>query len=728
MNKLYKFLLVIAVALSACNPMEDIYEDLDAQLEAPKASLEYTLSDADYATISGWAKADATTEADSAMADAIKSDKAMAEGFAASYVPALLSGKYPALGKNSVAQVTYNFTNGPKTYLYDFKEAPEYEVSDDDYMQFGGALAEFKYFSPANSPEENLPTILKNSITDAAAGDMVLASYDYSTVDPVYEGEEGVIAFTMVEADYNLLVEYIKNNMNEYLDQQYFNTEYYYGASTYYKNFDLRLAKRIHLAEYAEMDEAAAEALIAARVKEGIIKMLELKLGVKAVEGMKYVVTYKTYNGSASAEPTETFICTAAGENPTFVENMEVVEMVEDDYTMLVEYIRDHPTLSGYFDTKFNNSEYYFGASSYYKNFDLRLYKREGFAEYDGLTEEEGNALIQERVTEGLIKFLELKYATTAEVGKKYQVTYAYYDGTTGGSLSRIFVCTGAEPTFEEEGTTKSAQLVAAEGVYGRGDYYQFNGSEWEAVEDVMYLSDADYDSMGSGPGKYNNFSSSAKPENYLPQFLSQTYPYAQEGMVMAVVYKYYSSGVKTYADEYTFIDGAWSIYNPVEEMTDQFINVGDKWIFDPTVKFTMEAADYQLIVDAINANSETQYLVDRGNSEYYYGASAYYTNFDLRVSKRTTGDFAQEAFTSLSTEDAVELTYTRMTEAVGIMLTAKFPNAVAQVSGVDVLYVVTVATYENDLSRGKYTVTYQCTQSGPNAEFTFVEGPTPAE
>ena len=53
--------------------------------------------------------------------------------------------------------------------------------------------------------------------------------------------------------------------------------------------------------------------------------------------------------------------------------------------------------------------------------------------------------------------------------------------------------------------------------------------------------------------------------------------------------------------------------------------------------------------------------------------------------------------------------------------LPAKFPNAVAQVDGIDVNYKITFVTYGGS-DGGTYTITFQCTKSGPNPEFTYVE------
>jgi len=213
---------------------------------------------------------------------------------------------------------------------------------------------------------------------------------------------------------------------------------------------------------------------------------------------------------------------------------------------------------------------------------------------------------------------------------------------------------------------------------------------------------------MGA-PGNYDNFSSSDDPDNYLPQLLEQKYPYAQEGARMAVVYKYYSGGTQTRADEYHFEGGNWMKYDPVEVRTDQYLKTASGWLFDPTVLYTMTAADYQLIVDYVKNNIGEEYVSSYGNNETYYGANAYYLEFQIGSA------YYDSSFESW--EEAVK-------EAIGTaFLPEKFPDAVSQVEGVDVNYVVTFGAYLNSMVN--YTITFQCTKAGPNPEFTYVEGPT---
>lgn len=247
-------------------------------------------------------------------------------------------------------------------------------------------------------------------------------------------------------------------------------------------------------------------------------------------------------------------------------------------------------------------------------------------------------------------------------------------------------------------------------------EYYGFDGSTWAAVEvdlpdgvSVYQLSADDYDSMGeeSGqPGKYNNFDSSTPPGDYLPTFLSLKFPYAKEGDKKAVVYMYYSKGASKRAIQYTKTASGWEAYSSTQARTDQFLKTADGWVFDPTIIFTMSADDFQMIVDFVKSEHGSDKVDSYGTAEFYYGAGAYYENFDFR-----DGKFDASFASGLDAAKA------GVSEA---LLPSKFPNAVAQISGIDVMYVVTFTTYDG--ADGEETFTFQCTKSGPNPEFTFVE------
>ncbi len=138
-----------------------------------------------------------------------------------------------------------------------------------------------------------------------------------------------------------------------------------------------------------------------------------------------------------------------------------------------------------------------------------------------------------------------------------------------------------------------------------KGEYFVYEDGAWEASEGVYFLSSADYDSMGeeSGqPGRFNNFSSSTRAENYLPTFLGIKYPFAQEEEEIFVIYNYFSSnsGLGTRGDFYTYTNGQWTGYENVIEASLQFGLENDIWVPDNTIRYTMIGTDYSAVVSAL--------------------------------------------------------------------------------------------------------------------------------
>ncbi|MCD4832579.1 MAG: hypothetical protein K8R31_02200 [Bacteroidales bacterium] len=249
-------------------------------------------------------------------------------------------------------------------------------------------------------------------------------------------------------------------------------------------------------------------------------------------------------------------------------------------------------------------------------------------------------------------------------------------------------------------------------GVVDLTDYYSFDGTEWAPVSGVYVLTDDDYDEMGA-PGAYSNFAyyEGDGPEYYLPAFLEDTYTYAQAGDIKVIVYNFYEGGGVTSicAKEYHFDGSEWTEYDAIIETTNQFIHNGTGWVFDPTETITMSNSDFQIVVDYVGANISVDYVDSYGTAESYYGAGAYYGNFDLRA-----GKWDAEVFNSW--EEAIE-------DALGTaLLPILYPSATLQVNGVDMYYRVIFATYSG--AAADYAMKFQVTKAGPDPEFTLDEGP----
>lgn len=242
---------------------------------------------------------------------------------------------------------------------------------------------------------------------------------------------------------------------------------------------------------------------------------------------------------------------------------------------------------------------------------------------------------------------------------------------------------------------------------------YTLNGNTWKSADaSFVALQQSDYTAMGL------TYISTANAPIYIPDFLKLKYPYALEGDIKTVAYKSSSSNqAYSKATQWVLTDGVWSTNTFMSSSTDQFLHTGEKWIFDPTVHLSPSSTDLQLLVDYVYTNLNRSYGSSYGNDEFYYGASAYYKNFDLRLSNKDT--YSIPGFAELSTEaEKIALTWTRLQEGLIIMLELKYTEAVPDVSGIPVYYWVTFATYENDLSKNTYVGIFKCTTAGPNPVF----------
>ena len=175
---------------------------------------------------------------------------------------------------------------------------------------------------------------------------------------------------------------------------------------------------------------------------------------------------------------------------------------------------------------------------------------------------------------------------------------FSDYDGETIHVALKYSSTDSDSPRWRVESfSIKKLGLIAESD--SRGEYFAYEGGSWEPVEDIYYLSASDYDSMGEGsgqPGRFNNFSSSVRPENYLPQFLNMQYPFAQEEDALFVAYKYFFGGdirTITRGNLYTFTNGEWIQSTATLQLG---LNNGI-WVPDNTIRYTLTGGDYALVV-----------------------------------------------------------------------------------------------------------------------------------
>ncbi|MCH5345592.1 MAG: hypothetical protein J1E63_00700, partial [Muribaculaceae bacterium] len=131
--------------------------------------------------------------------------------------------------------------------------------------------------------------------------------------------------------------------------------------------------------------------------------------------------------------------------------------------------------------------------------------------------------------------------------GRYYNVLLTGYStGTSAPAIRRAPV-----------GTTETTEKVGV---------YVYNGNDWAVPANTVILQPADYTAMGQ---TYGNLSGD-HPKTLVPVYLAHNFPYAVEGDVKTVVYKYYNGSTTTYrAGEYQLIEGTWTLNQGLT--TDQF-------------------------------------------------------------------------------------------------------------------------------------------------------------
>ena len=175
---------------SSCNYNDKYFDGLD-ELASPsnKLSQEYTLTDADYATMSTLSanKTLATTNNVSSALAAVKTNMYLSDAIpAASYVPAFLASKWYSASEGSAVKVTYKKSVNLPDYLVKLNDTSKnwYTVSTADYKTIWGTNSSVNFFSPSKPASTNIPVFLAAAYPNAVSGDVVAVNYNESASEP----------------------------------------------------------------------------------------------------------------------------------------------------------------------------------------------------------------------------------------------------------------------------------------------------------------------------------------------------------------------------------------------------------------------------------------------------------------------------------------------------------------------------------------------------------------
>ncbi len=272
-------------------------------------------------------------------------------------------------------------------------------------------------------------------------------------------------------------------------------------------------------------------------------------------------------------------------------------------------------------------------------------------------------------------------------------------------------------------------------------DTYEFDGRDWnleERREDIPFVgyefTGEDYDHFGGSIARFNNFSDDVPADKHVPVWLKNNHPYAIDGTEKVVKYTVFSEGSASPEIAHYIFDGQkWHRTTYIEVVSEQYVYGEIGWAFDPTTRFIMSRSDYMHLAE-IDHIPHAQF----DDFGYYYGASAFYENFDMRlvarrVEKDDDGNYIDpelgEIYDNEGSDATVDEMFRRIVEEGLIkVLQNRYPNATPQSGGIDVHYIVGFETYNDNFSRSYLEAEYRCTEAGEPPQFELIEGPRERE
>jgi len=191
MKKIIYILLTVFIAFSCKDFNEDNFDWYEDSQKVPYiANYQYTITDADIKTIADALKATGTEE-NKAKAAKLEASKTFSpELKPAELIPYLLAKKYYTADVKSSALITYMYDDARDEILSGLTGVGPTLTMDDYKLAWGNELFT-NSFNPEQTPEANLPKILKTLFPETIAGTYKTVEYNYSDEDKVTSIVEG---------------------------------------------------------------------------------------------------------------------------------------------------------------------------------------------------------------------------------------------------------------------------------------------------------------------------------------------------------------------------------------------------------------------------------------------------------------------------------------------------------------------------------------------------------
>ena len=633
-------------ALTGCdeNAWNDHLDGFDSTFAPTEVkTIEYTLTDADYAAIASNKQNKALAEqndASQALA-ALSGNKYFTEKItAAEYVPAFLGSTAPYMmyTDGSSIRLTYNISVGLPEEVTESAGAWNLSVSEEFYKTAVWESDEnyIVGFAPEKPASRYLPAAIQASIgADAQEGKYAIISYLEAEQNPIFGnvggGDEPPSGFQMSDV----------------------------------------------LGDIAAGDGATVDGVVGGACGAGFV--------LTDLGGSIFVYMGGGYDPTTYPVGTQLHL---EGEATSFKGNLQIAQGAMIDKVGTQEYTFPAATV-------------YDGAA-----LDAALTRPADqlaiYASISGKVVVSGNNINIEVAGAETAKG-SIYYATDAQREKLTDGTYVEVTGwfiSISGSRYCNFVVDHLNFLTNAPAKAGSRGLAAPVSTVEKNAVYRYDGSRWVVPENFVILNPADYTAMGLN-------GSLSQPDAYLPTFLKLKYPYAKADDVKYVLYynsgyacAEYNfngsewirfNGVETETSQFVRAGGKW--------MFDPNVTINLPYGKGQTAS----APFYQACVDWVYENkcvplgdtsikSGKFWVTSYGNNDYYCGTSSYQNNVDLRAaSARAQNSAGWEGYTDEEIVATMEERCDR--EVFPAVLSQFYPDA-KPIDGLQVVYTINFYAY----------------------------------
>lgn len=633
-------------ALTGCdeNAWNDHLDGFDSTFAPTEVkTIEYTLTDADYAAIASNKQNKALAEqndASQALA-ALSGNKYFTEKItAAEYVPAFLGSTAPYMmyTDGSSIRLTYNISVGLPEEVTESAGAWNLSVSEEFYKTAVWESDEnyIVGFAPEKPASRYLPAAIQASIgADAQEGKYAIISYLEAEQNPIFGnvggGDEPPSGFQMSDV----------------------------------------------LGDIAAGDGATVDGVVGGACGAGFV--------LTDLGGSIFVYMGGGYDPTTYPVGTQLHL---EGEATSFKGNLQIAQGAMIDKVGTQEYTFPAATV-------------YDGAA-----LDAALTRPADqlaiYASISGKVVVSGNNINIEVAGAETAKG-SIYYATDAQREKLTDGTYVEVTGwfiSISGSRYCNFVVDHLNFLTNAPAKAGSRGLAAPVSTVEKNAVYRYDGSRWVVPENFVILNPADYTAMGLN-------GSLSQPDAYLPTFLKLKYPYAKADDVKYVLYynsgyacAEYNfngsewirfNGVETETSQFVRAGGKW--------MFDPNVTINLPYGKGQTAS----APFYQACVDWVYENkcvplgdtsikSGKFWVTSYGNNDYYCGTSSYQNNVDLRAaSARAQYSAGWEGYTNEEIVATMEERCDR--EVFPAVLSQFYPDA-KPIDGLQVVYTINFYAY----------------------------------